>query len=110
MNEAVRAKQYQMPYSTKQVIKDEVQNMSKYGVTELSTSPYNSPAVLVRKKDGPYRFCIDFCRLNAITKFDTESMENQEDLIAKLRGDKYFTKLDLSKGYWQIHLPSHQDL
>ena len=101
-NEAVRVKQYPMPYSTRQIIKDEVQNMLKYGVIEPSTSPYNSPVVLVRKKDGTYRFCIDFCRLNAITKFDTEPMGNQEDLIAKLRGDKYFTKLDLSKGYWQI--------
>ena len=77
-------------------------NMLKYGVIEPSTSPYNSPVVLVRKKDNTYRFCIDFRRLNAITKFDTEPMGNQEDLIAKLRGDKYLTKLDLSKGYWQI--------
>jgi len=102
MKEAVRVRQYPMPYSTRQIIKDEVQNMLEYGVIEPSTSPYNSPVVLVRKKDDTYRFCIDFRRLNAITKFDTEPMGNQEDLIAKLRGDKYFTKLDLSKGYWQI--------
>ena len=70
--EPVRVKQYPMPYSTKQVIRDEVENMLKYGVIEPSSSPYNSPIVLVRKKDNVYRFCIDFRKLNSITKFTSE--------------------------------------
>ena len=49
-NEAVRVKQYPMPYSKRQIIRDEVQNMLEYGVIEHSTSPYNSPVVLCARK------------------------------------------------------------
>ena len=72
------------------------------GVIEPSNSPYNSPIVIVKKKDGTNRFCIDYRRLNAVTKFDNEPMGNPEDIMTKLSKDKYFTKIDLTKGYWQI--------
>ena len=58
--------------------------------------------MLVRKKDGSCRFCIDFRGLNKITVFDAEPIPNVEDLIVRLAHSRFFTKIDLAKGYWQI--------
>ena len=76
--------------------------MLKADVIEPSVSEYNAPIVIVKKKDGRNRFCTDFRRLNAVTKFDTEPMASVDDIMAKLTNDKFFTKIDLCKGYWQI--------
>jgi hypothetical protein len=76
--------------------------MLEAGIIEPAKSEYNSPIVMVRKKDGSNRFCIDLRKLNAVTKFDTEPMSNIDDIMAKLTTDKYFTKVDLAKGYRQI--------
>ena len=78
--------------------------MLELGVIERSVSPYSSPVVLVPKKDGSVRFCIDFRKLNKVTEFDAEPMPNMEEVINRLSGHKYFTKIDLSKGYWQVEL------
>ncbi|XP_053400680.1 uncharacterized protein LOC128557380 [Mercenaria mercenaria] len=100
--EPVRVKQYPIPYAKRNEVNQEVQHMLKAGIIEPATSAYSSPIVMVKKKDNTNRFCIDFRRLNSITKFDTEPMGNDEDIRSKLHGDKFFTKLNLSKGYWQI--------
>ena len=101
-DEPVRVKPYGLPYATRHTIQEEIDNMLESGVIEPSDSPYNSPVVLVKKKDGTNRFCIDFRRLNSITKFDSEPMGNPDDIMAKIDKDCYFTKIDLTKGYWQI--------
>ncbi|XP_076438810.1 uncharacterized protein LOC143277793 [Babylonia areolata] len=98
----IRAKQYPLPYSQRETIQEEVQQMLKMGVIEPSSSPYSSPIVLVKKKDGKVRFCVDFRRINKITVFDAEPMPDVEALFSRLSGKKVFSKLDLSKGYWQI--------
>ena len=100
--EPIRVKPYPMPYAKRQPVQEEIGKMLEAGIIEPSRSEYNSPIVLVRKKDGTNRFCIDFRRLNAVTKFDTKPMDNYEDIIAKTGCDKVFSKLDFSKGYWQI--------
>ena len=56
------------------------------------------------KKDNTIRLCIDFRKLNSITVFDAEPIPTLEELLSKLKGAKYFTKCDLTKGYWQIPL------
>jgi hypothetical protein len=98
----VRRKQYPLPFASKQVIIDEVRSMLEQGVIEPSTSPYTSPVVLVKKKDGQYRFCIDFRALNKVTVFDAEPIPDVEELFARLATGEYFTKIDLTKGYWQL--------
>ncbi|GFN81031.1 polyprotein [Plakobranchus ocellatus] len=80
----------------------EVKKMLDMGVIEPSNSPYSSLIVLVKKPDGTNRFCIDFRRLNGKTIMDKEPIPNQEDLFAKLSKASIFSKIDLTKGYWQI--------
>ena len=76
--------------------------MLEMGVVRPSTSPYMSPIVMVRKKDGSNRECVDFRKLNKITEVDPEPMTTAEDVLHRLSGKKYLTKIDLTKGYWQI--------
>lgn len=102
--EPVRAKAYGMPYAKREEVKKEVGKMMDAGIIEKSNSPYNAPVVLVRKKDATTRFCIDYRKLNAVTRFDSEPMGVPEDIMTQLQGARYFTKIDLSKGYWQIRV------
>nr|XP_054761342.1 uncharacterized protein LOC129267739 [Lytechinus pictus] len=101
-NEPVRSPPYRVPQAVEGEIRKEVESMLKLGVIEPSDSPYAHPIVMVRKPDGSNRFCIDFRRLNKITVFDPEPMPNQQSLFASLAKSKYFSKIDLTKGYWQI--------
>ena len=78
--------------------------MIELGVIERSESPYCSPVIIVKKKDNTNRFCIDFRVLNKITVFDAEPMPSMEKIFARLAGYKFISKLDLSKGFWQIAL------
>ena len=76
----IRRKMYNLPFSSKEVVKKEIQVMLDLEIIEPSKSPYSSPVVLVRK-DGSCRFCIDFRGLNKITVFDAEPIPNVEDLF-----------------------------
>ena len=76
--------------------------MLEMGVVRPSTSPYASPIVMVKKKDGSNRVCVDFRKLNKITEVDPEPMTTAEDLFRRLSGKKFLSKIDLTKGYWQI--------
>ena len=98
----IRRKMYNLPFSSKEVVEKEIQVMLDLEIIEPSKSPYSSPVVLVRKKDGSCRFCIDFRSLNKITVFDAEPIPNVEDLFVRLAHSRFFTKIDLAKGYWQI--------
>ncbi|XP_033761705.1 uncharacterized protein LOC117343459 [Pecten maximus] len=100
--EPVRAKSHNIPYNMKKTIQDEVKKMLKMGVITPSESPYSAPVVIVKKKDGSNRFCIDYRQLNRVTIFDAEPMPNADDIFARLSGHRYFSRLDLSKGYWQV--------
>ncbi|XP_076465998.1 uncharacterized protein LOC143297484 [Babylonia areolata] len=84
----LRTKQYPLPFSQREVIQKEVDQMLKMGVIEPSSSPYTSPIVLVKKRDGKVRFCVDFRRVNKVTTFDAEPMPDVETLFAKLAGEK----------------------
>ena len=68
-----------------------------------SNSPWASPIVLVRKKDGTHRFCVDYRGLNEVTLADTFPLPRITDQLA---GTKYFSTLDLASGYWQIEVDS----
>ena len=76
--------------------------MLKVGAIRKSTSPWASPMVLVQKKDGSLRFCIDLPKLNSCTIKDAYSLPRIEESLDCLNGAKIFTSLDLKSGYWQV--------
>ncbi|EEC06389.1 polyprotein of retroviral origin, putative, partial [Ixodes scapularis] len=96
--------QYPVPFATRQMVEEEVAEMLKLEVKEKLASPYRSPLVLVKKPEGSYRVCIDFRRLNDILVPDAEPIPRIEDVFAEVGNKVYFSKLDLSKGYWEIPL------
>jgi hypothetical protein len=79
------------------------------GLMEESSSPWASAPVIVAKKDGSSRFCIDFRRLNSVTKVDSYPLPKFDDCIDSLHGSEFFCALDLQSGYWQVPLKTEQD-
>ena len=78
--------------------------MYENGQIEPSSSPWTSPVVLAKKKDGSLHFCIDYRRLNEITKKDSYPLPRIDDTLEALAGSKWFSSLDLRSGYWQVKL------
>ena len=82
--------------------------MLEAGIISESDSPYAIPLVVVKKKDGTLRLCVDYRTLNEVTEFDAYPMPNIEEIIDRLGGAKYLTTIDLTKGYckypWQTKL------
>lgn len=99
---------YQRPRRFPAPIAEEIerqcQGLMNLGVIEASASPWSSPVVPIRKKDGSLRLCVDYRALNRVTKPDKFPMPNLTDSIFGLCGVRYFTKLDLIRGYYQMPL------
>ena len=93
-----------LPYHYRDEVDKQVQEMLSQGVVEPSTSPWASPIVLVKKKDGSYRFCVDYRKLNLVTKQDAHPLPRVDDLLDSLNGYKMFSTLDLRSGYWQLSM------
>lgn len=100
----VRQKSYRIPQRLLSALKEELDIMLSLGVIEPSSSEWCSPVVLVPKKDGTLRFCIDFRQINALSRFDPYPMPRVDDLVERLGKAKFISTLDLSKGYWQVPL------
>ena len=101
-DDPVRVKPYPIPYSLREELKQDIEQMLDMGVIRKSDSPYSSPIVIVRKKDGSNRICIDFRRVNKLSRFDSEPMIRPQDIFSRISQDKYYSKFDMTKGYWQI--------
>ena len=83
-------------------IQKEIQEMINTGIVREFDLPYAWPMVLVKKKDGSKRIYIDYRKLNRITVTDPVPMTTAKDFFQKLGQRQFFSKIDLSKGYWQI--------
>lgn len=95
---------YRAPERLVEPLKEEIHMMIDLGVIEPSRSDWSSPMVIVLKKDRSLRVCIDFRKLNAVSKFDAYPMPHIDDLLQRIEKASYITTLDLCKGYWQVPL------
>ncbi len=100
----VRSRPYRLPEHKKKVVQSELEAMLEMGVIEESRSDWASPIVLVPKTDGSVRFCVDYRKVNAVSKFDAYPMPRVDELLDRLGTARFYSTLDLTKGYWQIPL------
>ena len=99
-----------LPYDYREETRTQVTGMLDQGAIKPSPSPWASPIVLVKKKDGKYRFCIDYRKLNNVTKKDAHLLTRVDDLLDALQGSQIFSTLDLRSGYGQISVaPEHRE-
>ena len=100
--EPIRSRPYKVPFSKEEGVRNELNKLLKEGIISPSASPWSSPIVLVRKKDGSTRMCIDFRRLNSKSMEDQFPLPNIEETLIKVRNSRFFSTLDMKSGYWQI--------
>ena len=100
----IRQKSYPIPQAKVEKVKAEVESMLNLDVIEESTSPWSSPYLMVPKPDGSARFCVNYKKVNSLSKFDAYPMPRIDEIVGRIGPAKYITKLDLCKGYWQVPL------
>lgn len=100
----IRQRDYRRGPAQEKIIREEVEKMLHNGVIQKSSSPWASPVVLVKKKDGKIRFCVDYRKLNKVTKKDAYPLPRIDDLLDRLGRATIFSSIDLISGYWQILL------
>jgi hypothetical protein len=99
---------HQAPYASawreRELINDQTQTMMRGNVIVPSNSAWAAPVVLARKKDGEWRFCVNYHRLNAVTKKDVYPLPTIDDALSRMEGSRYFSILDMQAGYWQVEV------
>lgn len=98
----IKQRYYRVNPLVQEQIDRELDKMLELGVVEPSQSPWSSPILLVKKKDGTFRFCVDFRKLNSVTVRDSYPLPMVSDILDKLRHAKYISSLDVKSAYWQV--------
>ena len=100
----IHQRPYRTPLNSRKIIDQAVSDMLSADIIERSRSSWAFPVVIVEKKDGSSRFCVDYRKLNKITKPIAQPIPLIDDIINRLSGAKYFSSLDLKSGYWQVKM------
>lgn len=100
----VKQRPRRIPMKVRDQVEKQKEKMLQDGVIEESESPWCSPVVLVRKKDGSFRFCVDLRAVNAVTKGFAMPLPRIDDSLDTLSRARWFTTLDMATGYWQVEL------
>ncbi|KAJ8352500.1 hypothetical protein SKAU_G00239760 [Synaphobranchus kaupii] len=100
----IRLRPHRMSPAKRLVAEEKVKEMAAAGVIEPSDSPWAAPAVLVQKKSGEWRFCVDYRRLNFLTTKDSYPLPRIDEALDHISGSSWFSSLDLRSGYWQVRL------
>ena len=98
----VRQRYRRLPPSQYEEVKEHIKQLLGTGVIRESSSPYSSPLVIVKKKDGSIRMCVDYRPLNWKTRKDAYPLPRIEESLDALHGAKWFSTLDLASGYNQV--------
>ncbi|UYV84176.1 K02A2.6-like [Cordylochernes scorpioides] len=86
------------------IITDQIDEMLEEGIIRPSSGPWSFPVILVKKRDGKYRFCVDYRKLNEVTVKDVYPIPRIDDVMDTLQGSKYFSAINLKSGYWQVEI------
>ncbi|MCG8033357.1 MAG: DDE-type integrase/transposase/recombinase, partial [Candidatus Thiodiazotropha taylori] len=100
--EPIKEPMRRLPLAKQKIEREEVHKMLQAGVIEPSVSPWSSNIVLITKKDGSTRFCVDYRKVNLLTKKDSYPLPNISQCLDALAGSVYFNCMDINSGYWQI--------
>ena len=95
---------YRMSPAELDEVRKQLKDLMERGFIQPSTSPYGSPILFVRKKDGSLRFCVDYRALNKLTVKNRYALPRTDELFDRLQGAKVFSKIDLESGYWQLRI------
>eukprot|EP00121_Abeoforma_whisleri_P002833 Awhi_evm1s2549 len=100
-----RRSQFRLSYAQTEGLKENIKQMFKNGFLQESNSDWQSPVMVVKKSDNTWRFVIDLRGVNSLlTEVSAYPLPRIDDLLSKIKGDKWFAKIDLSKAFWQIPL------
>jgi len=100
----IRSAPYRLHPEKREFLRKELDDLLQQGIIEESESPWASPIVMVPKADGTLRLCTDFRKVNAVTVPDPFPLPRVEDLLDRVGQARYLTKLDMTRGYWQVPL------
>lgn len=100
----IRQRYYRMSPEKIRILCSELDSMLELGVVEECESPWSSPVLIVRKKDGSPRFCLDSRKLNSVTKKDAYKLPYISAILDNLKNAKYLSSIDLSKSFWQTSI------